>query len=376
MATNICHTDAHLILISYNNVRDYFKSKGEERIEAIKNTVFTENFTLSLSETAVSDQELKVKALSLPQEMETSLLKLQIPQELFDKLIHLDSNRKTFPLLKKALNFPKDLLIDILSLTNPMDLKLVLCSKDFEKARKDTDASLNKQNQSVGEIVKGKICGSQNRPANTENADLQYHPPIAIDSLTDERVKRRTPLYSLHTGLDQSKIHFQIKSGICTGESYWFIYLYFKSKHLFPNNPKAHIAAVGKQFENGGENESILIQSLYNIKKGKIIDLKIDDSSKLRDASSKTLFSDQLYDDEEATHILSRLDDGAYLVDLDKHQCVYIQESKNLSYYFDPNEGVIELSGNYRYHQLMALLKVDFPKKCKDSLQFRICHPR
>lgn len=322
----------------------------------------------------------KLNAIFLPLDLLNKFLELnpsnEIAKSLFSLVAHVDGNYYTdrsYFFVRSALNVPKDLLLELLSLNNASLVKKLLSIEDNETFINELKIIVINKKNSNEELFKLRICICKNGPAFGKKADLQYQSPIDISSITDTKVKNRTPLYSNCKEIDTQRIVFNSGKGICRGETFWFIYLYLSIQHLF-SDPLTPILAAGKQFAQGGENESILLQGLYHIKKGKMLNLKID--ACFQDPASKSLNAAQVYQNDEAIRILSSLNNGVYKVDLEKHACAYIKISQDLAYYFDPNYGVFELSGNYRYYNLIALVKWYFPENYQENLNFKICSLR
>lgn len=174
--------------------------------------------------------------------------------------------------------------------------------------------------------------------------DLTKHPKIQI---TDSRLRKK---------LFDSAESFICKQnrGICRGMSDWFNYLYLQTQDLF-QDPRNHMLILGKVFAKGGPREATMLQDLF-IRKGKILNMTFGayngllypepiQEIELKEYGEKRELSDKSL----AIQQIDSLKPGLYAVRFPLHQCSYIKVSECLSYYFDPNFGILELKGKARY---------------------------
>jgi hypothetical protein len=177
-----------------------------------------------------------------------------------------------------------------------------------------------------------KIVSSINAP-NKQGKIVNEHPSIP-ESQVATSVRERT-FCSIYR-----KIKFDNYKGICRGMSVWFLRLYLETKEQF-SDPRAHMAALGEQFEEGGGMDPTLLQSLF-IDTGEILNLKVDIESNL----VKHTFNQWRSDSKEMIRQLKTLPCGAYTIVLPVHQTAFIKINDCLGYFFDPNSGIIEIQGS------------------------------
>jgi hypothetical protein len=166
-----------------------------------------------------------------------------------------------------------------------------------------------------------RIKNSINHP-NTQGKVVSKTPFIPESRITNTRVKKRT-FCSLHKG-----VKFNHNQGICRGMSYWFLYLYLKTKTQF-SDPRSHMAALGRQFVEGGGVDPTLLQSVY-LRKGKLLNMQIT-------APHVT-----------PEHIMNKplnIPAGAYTIALPRHMMAYVKIHDKLGFFFDPNHGITEING-------------------------------
>jgi hypothetical protein len=178
-----------------------------------------------------------------------------------------------------------------------------------------------------------------NKPSAIAQEKICNHPPIPFNTITDPKIKKRVFAFD-------DRVYFA-RNSISRGVSKWFTYLYFSTLGTF-KDPREHLMAVAKQFEKGGGTEAVLIHSI-NQKKGKILNLKIEE-----DFLNLTLPMLKKMSSNETTQKLSSLANGVYGIHFLAHQCVYIKINQEMSFYFDPSEGLFELRGA---EELLTVLK-------------------
>lgn len=196
------------------------------------------------------------------------------------------------------------------------------------------------------------IKDTTNRP-NDQGAIVNKTPFIPESRITDPKVKHRT-FCRLRKG-----IKFNHDQGICRGMSNWFLYLYLNTKNQFAD-PRSHMAALGAQFSKGGGIEPTLLQSI-NLWKGKLLNLKIGTQG----IHSHGSFGDPLYAHtpaewkSQSKQIIEKLQNmpaGAYGTYLPFHMTAYIKINDRQGFFFDPNEGIIEIIGDNVGEKLYEML--------------------
>ncbi len=194
------------------------------------------------------------------------------------------------------------------------------------------------------------IKKTRNAP-NSEGKIVNSFPFILESKISDPKVKDRT-FCSLDKG-----IRFEHKNGICRGMSYWFIYLYLKTKNQF-TDPRIHMAALGKQFSQGGGMDATLLQSI-SLRNGKLLNLKIGTQSQGSHEISTPIIKKAVSDwsamGNEIIHQLQNLPVGAYTMFIPCHAMVYIKINQKLGYFFDPNQGILEINGEDQGRKLNEL---------------------
>ncbi|MGC2595984.1 MAG: hypothetical protein WA347_06870 [Rhabdochlamydiaceae bacterium] len=188
-----------------------------------------------------------------------------------------------------------------------------------------------------------RIMASKNGP-NKEGEIVNTHPSIP-ESRAAEKVRKRT-----YSHLQNNEIKFNHKKGICRGMSFWFVYLYLKTKNQFPD-PRAHMAALGEQLINGGGMDPTLLQTL-KLRKGKLLNLKrgtqpihsttVDYPIKLIEHPTHRWKANST----EMIGQLKTLPPGAYSVGIPYHQMAFVKIDDRLGYFFNANKGIIEICGN------------------------------
>ncbi len=137
--------------------------------------------------------------------------------------------------------------------------------------------------------------------------------------------------------------------GVCSGMSDYFGYLYLKTKDKV-KNPTAHLRALGKIFEKGANPQAIFLQIGY-----RPLDY-------LHRYEIDTLLKDHPV--SEKIQKIRGLAPGIYKFILSysegyPHAVVYIKESEGLGFFYDPNQGVIRLSGRDQAKKLVAILRLE-----------------
>jgi len=195
--------------------------------------------------------------------------------------------------------------------------------------------------------------------AQKELTEILSLPPHEI---TDARLKKRmlsnntflrhtlqfrgTPLQYL---VPTMHLELRHKGGVCRGISDWFLYLYLQTNHLYADTQK-HMVALSKIFADGAPIEAVLGQSLHE-RKGKILSLEIGKNVTWFSEPIQTLDlievsgKRQIKDPSVVEKELANLKVGAYQCSFPNHSCVFIKTSEELSYWFDPNSGVVEIKG-------------------------------
>jgi hypothetical protein len=182
-----------------------------------------------------------------------------------------------------------------------------------------------------------KITASMNHP-NQAGKIVNEHPSIP-ESRVAISVRERTfcCLYK--------KIKFGHYQGICRGESFWFLNLYLKTKDQF-SDPRAHMAALGEQFKDGGGMDPTLLQSIY-LGNGELLNLKIGTQSATEILPRSLRHTTDNWRSNSANIIrqLKAIPVGAYAVGVPVHQTAFVKVDNQLGFFFDPNHGIIEIQG-------------------------------
>src|SRR6185369_16926526 len=123
--------------------------------------------------------------------------------------------------------------------------------------------------------------------------------------------------------------------GICRGMNYWFIHLYFKTRHLF-SDVEMQLAAVGKQFEQGASQQAVLLHSI-NLP-------SVYDLLKLNVRQDYSVISVEGRTQEQIINAMQMRPPGVYGIYTSSHHVVYIKVDESRHYIFDPNIGVVKVS--------------------------------
>lgn len=135
----------------------------------------------------------------------------------------------------------------------------------------------------------------------------------------------------------RKKIAFYEDKGCCRGMAEWFLYLYFKTRHMF-SDPSAHVKAVGRQFAEGAPREAVLLQALCPRDRNFLGLERVSYDVLERD-------SNEAENREKITNLFKSLSPGAYAVGTAKHRMNYICMGRNRGYFFNPNHGTIVVEG-------------------------------
>jgi hypothetical protein len=150
------------------------------------------------------------------------------------------------------------------------------------------------------------------------------------------------------TGVDM--VLFYRKEGGCRGESEWFATLFLMTQEAFDGKDiGAHLAAVAKQFETGYSSEAALLATFTQAQRLLGTHASLQKEGLLRPYE---------LDKAEPTCLakLRTLDAGIYCVGVPNHRIVYIKVDDREGYLWDPNQGLIDLSG--ATHQQLLLQEV------------------
>ncbi len=183
-----------------------------------------------------------------------------------------------------------------------------------------------------------KITASMNHP-NREGKIVNEHSSIP-ESRVATSIREQTFCFLY------KKIKFGHYQGICRGMSFWFLYLYLKTKDQF-SDPRAHMAALGEQFKNGGGMDPTLLQSI-SLGTGELLNLKIGTQSAVETSCRKLIEHTPDRWRSNSANIVRQLQAmpvGAYAVGLPCHQTAYVKINDQLGFFFDPNHGIIEIQG-------------------------------
>lgn len=167
----------------------------------------------------------------------------------------------------------------------------------------------------------------------------------------------------------EALLKFDHETGICRGMSEWFIYNYLNTKDQF-QDVRAHMRALGKLFKQGGGIEPMILQTvLNNEKKQELLGLKLgvpNSRASMREPLHKFTLSQNKYSDAQMIDKIQKIPPGAYMVSLGVHMTTYIKVSDTLGFFFDPNEGIIEINGeavgfelNKKIHEITKVFGMD-----------------
>jgi hypothetical protein len=209
------------------------------------------------------------------------------------------------------------------------------------------------------------IKNTVNRP-NALGSVINKTPMIPESRITDPKIKKKTWCS------EQKGIKFNHNQGICRGISFWFLYLYLKTKDQF-SDPRNHMAALGKQFVHGGGVDPTLLQSIY-LQKGKLLGLNIGTQPAHSRAKGCSLMeyipAEWRSSALEITCQLQNMPAGAYKIGLPKHAISFVKIHDKLGYFFDPDDGIMEINGDAvgeKLYQLISLSITETGETDKDN---------
>ncbi|MGC1878254.1 MAG: hypothetical protein WA347_00610 [Rhabdochlamydiaceae bacterium] len=199
-----------------------------------------------------------------------------------------------------------------------------------------------------------EIKKTANRP-NAQGQIVAATPSIPVSLITDPKVKKRTYGHWLNT------VNFNHRHGICRGMSFWFLYLYLKTKDQFCDL-RSHMAALGNQFATGGGMDPTLLHSI-NLRKGKLLGLKIGTQASHAPEATR-LFKHTTHEWKSLPHPiageLQNMPEGAYAIRLPLHTIAYIKINDSLGYFFDANHGITEINGIHTGEKLYQLISKSY----------------
>ncbi len=186
-----------------------------------------------------------------------------------------------------------------------------------------------------------KIAASLNDP-NREGEIVNKHPSIS-ENQVPTNVRELTFCQVYH------EIKFGHYNGICRGESFWFLYLYLKTKDQFSDR-RAHMATLGEQFKDGGGMDPTLLQSINPLGTGQLLNLNIGTQSVADTAYVPVRLIEHTPNEwrsqsAEMTRQLKVMPAGAYAVGFPRHQTAFVKIDDELGFFFDPNRGITEIQG-------------------------------
>lgn len=192
--------------------------------------------------------------------------------------------------------------------------------------------------ESIAPINRTKIYllqRTKNQPApGTE--EITKHPPVRMTQIWDQRIKANST---------SGQIEFDHQAGNCKGDAQYFLHLYHQTKDAF-SNPREHLSALGKVFENGSPKEAILLQGVDD---GSFSQLSLD------------VAIDRTSDYGNVFTQINDLPPGSYFLKTAHHGTAYIKYTNELGYLFNDNLGVVEINGPDQGEKILNLLQSHLP---------------
>lgn len=183
-----------------------------------------------------------------------------------------------------------------------------------------------------------------------ENSEFYLHPNVTLRARIFENGQCTS------SGL--SKKEFLMSKGICAGMCDWLTYLYFNTLPHF-SDPEIHLRTLAKLFENGAPRQAELLQ-LFGWTDRDVLDLILRFENVKTDCNPLTL---KTLNEERAKscQFLKDLPIGVYRIQLSmdadaNHALRYFNISDNLKFLFDPNIGLIKLTGNGQFEDFAEKL--------------------
>lgn len=153
-----------------------------------------------------------------------------------------------------------------------------------------------------------------------DSADFYLRPEVATPSLPCFYPKP-TVMQTFH------------REGICRGMCLWFVHLYFSTRESF-NSRELQMRAIGKQFEQGANAQSALIQAMNTDSTRPLFNFLPLRSEAIREDIRSELLLESLWS----------LPEGIYGIYTSDHAMLWIQQGEAGQYFFDPSQGTISVS--------------------------------
>jgi hypothetical protein len=222
-------------------------------------------------------------------------------------------------------------------------------------------AKMSARYQSAGFIIYSdestklfKIKTTHNRP-NARGKIVTKIPFLPKSQIYAPKVERKT-FASIQNG-----VKFDHQNGICRGMSFWFLYLYLKTQSQFSDS-RSHMNALGKQFSKGGDIEPTLLQSI-NLRKGKLLNINIGKEAPYQHrkySQPEGLFTysttEWASNVQNIAEQLQNMPKGAFKLCIPRHAMAYVKIDARQSFFFDPNQGIIEINGDNQGQKLHELI--------------------
>jgi len=262
--------------------------------------------------------------------------------------------------------------------------KIDRCLKPLKRAAEYAEAGFALLSKQTTQLF--KIRSSVNQ-ANREGARFFQLQDVPRDRIPD--YDRLEYWWMLRPG-EQKYMSESAKGGICSGMSYWFIYLYLRTKHLFADD-RAHMNAIGKNFERGGGIESTFLQFMPRLHiGGNFPELHrgthaVASAANLPHIGGLRGSGAYLHQKYSCSHSskaefvdkFAQLPSGAYFLECCIHAMVFIKINNQLGFFFDPSHGVIEMRGDAVGEKLYEHIDAFFQKQARlPSMQFDFSLPR
>ncbi|MBS0604186.1 MAG: hypothetical protein JSS60_04000 [Verrucomicrobia bacterium] len=140
---------------------------------------------------------------------------------------------------------------------------------------------------------------------------------------------------TLATHPTAGSLRFFHQDGICRGMCHWFIHLYFKTRGRITDSDH-HMAAIGKQFEQGASRQAAFLHSLDFPPMLDLLGLNVQTDLAKISTTGKT--------EERIIKEIQVRPPGVYGLYTTTHQLVYIKLDLDRQYLFDPNKGVVKVT--------------------------------
>ncbi len=163
--------------------------------------------------------------------------------------------------------------------------------------------------------------------------------------------------YYINEGNNSISFFTKENGGKCAGMCDKFIADYFRTKNRF-DDPCKHMKFLGGQYTKGANLEAVVLQNLTGKTRTEMMKLESLEKTYYNFKERVTSW-DHIGEKKYPGHF-KQLPVGVYEMSLPGHATVYIKESEDLGFYYDPNVGVVKLEGKEQGEKLFKCLDLSW----------------